>query len=221
MSNDHAESWEQRRTRIRLSWMRPLIWLDWSMGRVAFVLRHSGTFAVLEYLGRLTIVVAVILYFIEADDRRQQRQLQAWQIVEATAGRGRNEALVGALEVLVRSGISLSGIELYDADLSGSNLEGADFLNTGLDGANLRNANLRRARFDHADIVVGRVDVSGADLKGAYVHMSNVGGFVGLTQEQLDSLCIVTPEGRARPEGINNLLIPAANPSYCRFEGPR
>ena len=51
----------------------------------------------IEYAGSLSILVAVVFWFTEADRRTHQRHYQAWQVINTAKGKGGNGGRMVAL----------------------------------------------------------------------------------------------------------------------------
>jgi hypothetical protein len=167
-------------------------WTSYYLGRWAFL-------EVLEYLGTLSVLVAVVSYFAASGDRQKQKHYQAWQVVNTAQGKGGSGGRIEALQELNHdhvplvgldvSGAFLMGIKLPDANLTRSVMESADLRHANLSNsemsfadlssANLRQATLRRmnlqyATFDDADLT--RADLSGSDLTGASLSNTDLTG---------------------------------------------
>jgi uncharacterized protein YjbI with pentapeptide repeats len=145
---------------------------------------------VLEYVGTLSILIAVISYFAEGEMRTKQKHYQAWQVINTAQGKGGSGGRIEALEDLNMDGVPLVGLDVSDAFLQRVNLDGANldranfssadvregsFVAAMLESANLtsgnfrnssfRNADLRNATLEDADLHA--VNFSDADLAGA------------------------------------------------------
>jgi uncharacterized protein YjbI with pentapeptide repeats len=152
---------------------------------VAYFLSNWKFLEVLEYLGSLSVLVAVLFYFSESGDRTMQRHFQAWQVVNTAQGKGGSGGRIEALQELNLDGVSLVGVDVSDAFLQGIRLEKANLLRSNLSAADLRNcalrfadlteSNLRSANLREGDLreVILRgadlrdSDLTGADLTGA------------------------------------------------------
>lgn len=139
------------------------------MAWIAFWASQLAIFRVLEYAGKLTVLVAVVVWMSEIPERHRAKVRTAWSVVNSKGG-GRLEALdfLAQEKVDLRS---LNGEYGYfgGIHLSGKDLTWADLSNANFDDANLRGANLQGAKLDGATF-------RGADLRGAnlsYVSMSS------------------------------------------------
>lgn len=96
--------------------------LAWVFQWMAYFLRRWTLLGVLEYLGSLSVQVAVIFYYTESGDHRKQQRYQAWQVINTAEDKkgsgGRIEALTG------RNGYHLTAADLSDAALRNANLSG-------------------------------------------------------------------------------------------------
>ncbi len=189
-------AWNERKRSAKYTWMVPFTALEWTWEWIAFALGNWTFLEVLEYLGRFSVLVAVILYFSEAGDRVKQRHYQAWQVINTAQGKGGSGGRIEALQELNADKVPLvgvdasfaflQGLQLRDANLLRSNLSAADlrksdFTRCNFTLANLSSANLRGATLDHASF-------SQADLRSADLVGSNVAGadFTGAVLEDAD-----------------------------------
>ncbi|MBW0000242.1 MAG: pentapeptide repeat-containing protein [Verrucomicrobia bacterium] len=174
------EPWARHRTRARHGWLVPLYGFEWGWTWVAYWLSGWAFLEVLEYLGTLSILIAVISYFAESGDRVKQKHYQAWQVINSAQSKGGSGGRIEALEELAAdkvplvgvdvSGAFLMGIDLGHANLLRANLSAADMRNcklvrTGLQYATLASTNLRGGDLQRADL--READLEDADLNGA------------------------------------------------------
>jgi hypothetical protein len=166
----------------------PFLWGDWACQWIAYWAGSLAIFRVLEYAGKLTVLIALIVWITEIPERRQAGIRTAWSVVNAKGG-GRKEALEfltgqrADLRGLYGAGGFFGGIvlkdrdlrwaELTDANFDGANLEGANFEGSHLSGAsfknaNLTNANFRNSRLSSADPTTDfeNSKIDGADFRG-------------------------------------------------------
>lgn len=130
----------------------------------------------------IAILSAIILYWKEAPNRKDQRHYEAWQVVEQAEGKetsySRYKALQDlnnddvSLERLDASGADLSRIILPGAKLQGANLQRSDLSMAILGEANLIGANLIGANLKAANLQNARLDV--AHLTGANLSYANL-----------------------------------------------
>jgi uncharacterized protein YjbI with pentapeptide repeats len=144
--------------RARYTWMRPFFALEWIWDWLSYLLANWSFLEVLEYLGTLSILLGVILYFAESGDRQEQRHYQAWQVINTAQGKGGSGGRREALQELVADGVDLVGVDVSDAFLMGVRLTRAN-----LARASLRGADLRMAVFDQADLKYA--DLSSANIR--------------------------------------------------------
>ncbi|MBV8780804.1 MAG: pentapeptide repeat-containing protein [Phycisphaerae bacterium] len=135
----------------------PFLYLDWLAQWATYGLSHVSFFELLEYCGSLSILVAVVFYFLEAPQRTKMKHYQAWQVINSAEGKGGNGGRIEALHELNEDGVSLLGVDVSDAFLQGVDLHGADLTRALLSGADMRSANL-----------------SGASLRSAKLHYTNL-----------------------------------------------
>jgi uncharacterized protein YjbI with pentapeptide repeats len=168
----------------------PFIAIEWVWAWLAYWLSGWAFLEVLEYLGTLSVLLAVVSYFSESKDRIKQKHYQAWQVINSAQGKGGSGGRIDALEELHADGVPLVGVDvsgafLQDIDLSRANLLRANFRAADVRGgnfngahmqygdlasanfrdANLRNADLRNATLQDADLT--GANLSEADLEGA------------------------------------------------------
>jgi Pentapeptide repeats (8 copies) len=117
----------------------------------------------LEALGVLAVVAAVIGLWSDFRARDEDRVHRAWQLVADRTG------IRTALEFLHSRGEDLSGLKLNSAYLGGAELSGAELEGIDLGRARLSGADLRKADLEGADL-------EGADLRGADLREANLAG---------------------------------------------
>jgi Pentapeptide repeats (8 copies) len=188
--HERPVSWREQRLRAGGGWLVPFICVEWVFDWVAYFLSQWKLLEVLEYLGSLSILVAVIFYFSESGDRTKQKHYQAWQVINTAQGKGGSGGRLEALQELNADRVPLVGVDVAGAYLQGIHLEksslvranfsavdgrngdfhGADFSDANLRGANFREANFAKAnlrRVDLRDADLVHADLSGASLAGA------------------------------------------------------
>jgi Pentapeptide repeats (8 copies) len=184
--------WEtQNKARRYPLWVRPFVWAEWCMEWAAYCLSEFALFTVLEYLGKLSIVVAVIFYFLEAPTRRKQAQYDAWRVITSNEAKPGNGGRIQALQDLNDSGIDLSGVDLQKAFLGGVKLSTATLREARLSGTNLREGDLSGADLRDADLTGATLigaDLSDADLTGAKLANAQLTGarLIGTKLERAD-----------------------------------
>lgn len=154
---------------------RLLAWLkrsDHRLYRWSEGLARSGFFEALNYLGRLTVLVGVVFYVAECDDRREARLLSAWIMVNAAEGKGSSGGRVEALQVLNSQGVSLARVNLKGAWLRGIQLPGADLQQAELSDAVVESSNLAQARLNYS--VLHCADLGHSDLRNAQFHNAHL-----------------------------------------------
>jgi hypothetical protein len=193
-ARERPASWSSLTDRLKRRWLIPFIAFEWVWDWVAFFLSRWSFLEVLEYLGRFSVLVAVIFYFSESGDRIKQRHYQAWQVINTAQGKGGSGGRIEALQELNADGVPLVGVDvssaflqglkleranllranLSTADLRHSDLQAADFTNANLHSANFREGNLERASFQSADMT--DVDLWGSHLAGAKLDDADLSG---------------------------------------------
>jgi Pentapeptide repeats (8 copies) len=155
------------------------------------------------------LLMSLVTYCSDYIDRVEERRVQAWQLLLATApgNSGKREALeylnkdVTLLWIIpLKPRTELTGIKL--GAYSGKDQSGAWVGGVYLRGVQLPSANLRSAQLNGADLTganLSDTDLGGADLQGAILEDAHLKGSVlsgadltgahGLTQRQLDDAC--------------------------------
>jgi uncharacterized protein YjbI with pentapeptide repeats len=191
---ERPSSWEGLTSRVKRRWLIPFIAFEWVWDWAAYLLSHWSFLEVLDYLGRFSILVAVIFYFSESGNRIKQRHYQAWQVINTAQGKGGSGGRIEALQELNADKVPLVGVDASSAFLQGLKLEGADllradfsaadlrrsdlqsanFTNANLHSANFREGNLEKASFQSADLT--DTDLTGSNLAGAKLDDADISG---------------------------------------------
>jgi uncharacterized protein YjbI with pentapeptide repeats len=108
----------------------------------------------LQQAESIAILLAVVLYFKEAQERRDKNHYESYQVIDqaAAAGVPTSYARKKALENLNKGKVSLSSLDAPGADLAKIQLPDVDLSYADLRGADLRRSNLHNARFHHSDL---------------------------------------------------------------------
>jgi hypothetical protein len=183
-------TWAERKRTVP-AWAIPFFALEWIWEWLAFLLSRWTFVVVLEYLGSLSILVAVFFYFHDADNRVKQRHYQAWQVINTAQGKGGSGGRIDALQELNEDGVPLVGVDVSGAFLQGLHLSNArllrsdfsaadvrnsDFRQSDLQDCNLHSANFRQAKFAQASLVGTRMD--DADMQGADFSDADLSGAI-------------------------------------------
>jgi BTB/POZ domain-containing protein KCTD9 len=136
---------------------------------------------VFENAESIAIVSAVILYFKEAPDRKEQKHYEAAQVIDnaAAANVPTSYARFKALQDLNEDGVSLRGLDVPGADLEKINLPDADLSRADLSRTDLSDAILFGADLSDAKLFgakLSRADLSGAILSNAILSNANFSG---------------------------------------------
>jgi uncharacterized protein YjbI with pentapeptide repeats len=132
--------------------LRPFLALEWTWDWLSYLLGNWSFLEVLEYLGTLSILLGVILYFAESGDREKQKHYQAWQVINTAQGKGGSGGRKEALQELVADRVDLVGVDVSDAFLMGVQLTRANLARASLRGADLRMAVFDQANLEYADL---------------------------------------------------------------------
>jgi uncharacterized protein YjbI with pentapeptide repeats len=166
--------WREFSAGVR-SYIVPLLFIEWCFGWTAHLLSKWAFLEVLEYAGRLSVLIAVVFYFLGGPDRLKQKHYQAWQVINTAQGKSGSGGRIDALQDLNADRISLVGVDLSHAALPGIQLDSADLLRATFDMTDLRNASLRKANLWLADFTSANLE--NADLTGANLRAATLGPF--------------------------------------------
>lgn len=172
--------WPQYKLRSPRGLWLPFFSLEWIWESLAYGLSNWAFLEVLDYVGKFSLLFAVIYYVYEAPDRTKQKHYQAWQVINTAQGKGGSGGRIEALQELNRDRVPLVGVNATGAFLMGINLEKAHLLRADLSKADLRggkldNANLEFANFSGANLRAASlrgVNLENADLSDADLEQS-------------------------------------------------
>jgi hypothetical protein len=222
------QTWGERSERVGHRWALPFHVLEWLFDWTAYGLSRWAFLEVLEYLGSLSVLVAVIFYFAESGDRRKQKHYQAWQVINTAQGKGGSGGRIEALQELNEDhqplvgldapGAFLQGVQLPGANLLRCNLAAADLRDSHLNAVDLEYADLHSANFRSADLHQARLEnasledadlvganLAGADFAGANLENADLRNTVltGIAWSQIKSIRGANVYGlRSPPEGF-------------------
>ena len=186
------ERWPRQRERAKYAWLVPFFALEWVWSWLAYWLSGWAFLEVLEYLGTLSLLLAVVSYFLESGDRIKQKHYQAWQVINSAQSKGGSGGRIDALEELLADKVPLVGvdvseaflqeIDLGEADLLRANFHAADvrggkFIGAQMQYADLTSANFRDAALNKADLrnaTLQDADFTGANLSDADLKGANL-----------------------------------------------
>jgi hypothetical protein len=185
IERERPEPWLLRKKKVKRTWTKPLWAFNWFWEWITYLLSNWSFLDALDYLSRLSVLVAVTFYFSEAGDRLKQKHYQAWLVIDAAQGKGGNGGRIDALQELNGdnipligvdvSGAFLRGIQLRHARLPRSNFSAADvrdaaLVSSDLSDSDLHYANFRRSSLKNANLErsnLDNADFFGADLSNA------------------------------------------------------
>ncbi len=163
-------------------WLHLLGAISWSLQHIGHWLENTGLMRALKAITPIItvtgITIALILFYLTLEDRKQSEIARAWQIIAASPGtEGGNIGQKEAVEFLNAKGIALSQINLSRAllrhvNLANANLTRANFEKAILEYANLRGANLWRARLMRAFLT--GANLQDARLEGAFLMLAQL-----------------------------------------------
>jgi hypothetical protein len=182
-------AWRARNGSKRWYWRAPLA-AEWGLERFVYCLRSLALFDLLELAGRVTVLVAVIFWFLEAGDRAKERHYRAWDLINAARGSTGDGGRRDALQDLKNDHVSLAAaplekawlprVDLKGAHLAFANLQGASLVFANLQDAYLRGANLQGASLTFANLQgawlgwANMKDADAANLQGADLRAANL-----------------------------------------------
>jgi hypothetical protein len=148
--------------------------MEWSV----YWIKQWAFVEFLEYAGRFSVVVAVVFYIAGRGDRAKAKHYEAWQVINAAAGRPGTGGRIDALQDLSHDGISLAGVDLSGGarlphlHVPGADLNQAILFRAVMDSSDLRGCKLQGANLSLADL--RWADLRDADLTGAVLDSANL-----------------------------------------------
>lgn len=157
-------------------WRPPFKVFQWGCEWASYWLSRVALLEVLEYVGKLGILFAVIVYIYPGCDERKQaaedskksKHYVAWETLNSAVGKPGNAGRADALMDLNNDGVSLEGLDisagsfasnlvLTNADLKYSNLSSSkiwdsDFSHSDMSFGILTNADCFRVKFANTDL---------------------------------------------------------------------
>ncbi len=106
---ERPPSWKAWRA-AHTSYWRYLLAVEWCLEWIAYWLGRWAFIEVLEYAGKFTVLVVVILWVLAGDDRRKERHYRAWALIAAAAGNTGDLGRKAALKDLNNDGVNRAGI---------------------------------------------------------------------------------------------------------------
>lgn len=158
-------NWQMHLEAAPARWALPFHALEWVLQWTAYYLSRWALLEVLEYLGSLSVLIAVIFYFAESGDRLKQKHYQAWQVINTAQGKGGSGGRIEALQELNQDGVALVGVDVSGAFLQGLRLLKAGLARSNFEAGDLRDAVLRSSDFHYANL--HSANLRHADLAGA------------------------------------------------------
>src|SRR5271155_2709241 len=171
-------SWAEHKAAVGVhSSLLPFHAIEWTLAWTAYYLSRWAFLEVLEYLGILSVLIAVIFYFSESGDRQKQKHYQAWQVINTAQGKGGSGGRIEALHELNADGVALVGVDLKNAFLQGVKLPKADLHRSNFEEADLRDSELAESNLEFTDLMSANLrksDLHGADLTWAVLQNSDL-----------------------------------------------
>ncbi len=176
---ERPEPWLERKARARARWALPFHRIDWFCEWFTWALSHWVFLEALEYLGTLSVLVAVIFYFAESGDRAKQKHYQAWQVINTAQGKGGSGGRIEALQELNQDRVPLTGVDAENAFLMGVRLDRATMMRCNLESADLRHGSFRHADLSNSDLKSANFresDFEGANLRNSVLDDADLTG---------------------------------------------
>jgi uncharacterized protein YjbI with pentapeptide repeats len=189
----------------------------------------------LEYCSTLSLLVAVIFYYLEAPRRAQLRHYQAWQVINTAQGKGGSGGRIDALMQLNEDHVALVGVDVSGAFLQGLRLDGADLSRANLSAADMRDSHLADAVLQQADLrstnlrgsdlhgaVLTDADLTGADLTAADLSNVDLTGVAldGADLTNADLAGITNWKSDNAPKGVNITNVRNAPVGFMAWASP-
>ncbi|HLO50015.1 MAG TPA: pentapeptide repeat-containing protein [Kamptonema sp.] len=167
--------------------IKPVSLADKKVGDFIAWFQSISIFKLTTVFSQVTLLIAMISFFLDAPRRQQQAIDAARRVVESASNQSHSKARLNSLKTLNKYCVSLTGVNAANADLEGVQLnkcyvhrefsemfaqwppqlfkyQGFDF-----SYANLQNVNLNQANLEGADL-------RGVNLQGAYLIETNLKG---------------------------------------------
>lgn len=138
--------------------------LEQSIEWIAQGLNRMDIFQIIQQLGNLSIIIAVITFLVEIPQRQEKAVNEAWNVINSSNNNPDSFARINALQTLTKNKVLLDGISIPSA-----NLRGVKLINASLKRANFSKSNLQNADFTNADLSganLSDTDLSDAKLTG-------------------------------------------------------
>jgi uncharacterized protein YjbI with pentapeptide repeats len=200
-SGEKPVTWAQWKAR-HPRWTR-LTGIEWALEWLVYRCRSLAIFEVLEFAGRASVLVALMVWFLEAGDREKQKHYRAWELINSAQGSTGDGGRRNALQDLNEDGeplvaaplakaylaeVKLPNARLNQADLSETNLAEADLSRADLSWVNLSGARLDEANLSGATLFranLSKARLAGADLSRAALSLAWLAG-ADLDEANLD-----------------------------------
>jgi uncharacterized protein YjbI with pentapeptide repeats len=197
------KAWPEFVGNERRKWLRASLRFEWICEHLAYRLSRWAFIELLEYGGKLAVLVTIGLYLFKSDQRKQTaqdqkraKQFQAWQTLNSSYGKSGNAGRNIALEELARDRVSMVSIDLSNAIMNHISLPFADFRRGNLQGASLNYSTINNACFK--DATVHGAEFSHAQLTNSSFIEAKMNG-VNFVFSKLDRINFVSADAqRAR-----------------------
>jgi hypothetical protein len=166
------EAWSEVCRTTSRKWKIPFLATEHIFDWAVYLLSNWSFLEALEYLGSLSVLIAVVFYFSESDARVKQRHYQAWQVINTAQGKGGSGGRIEALQELHADKVPLTGVDVAGAFLQGIRLDGATLIRANFHNADVRNSSFAAANFADSDL--SGANFRGGNLKGATLQGANL-----------------------------------------------
>ena len=173
-------------------WRLAFIGFEWCCEWISYWLSRWAFLEVLEYLGKLSLLVALVVWVYPgcqerkqaaenskqaAADARKSRHYVAWQTINSALGKPGNAGRVDALQDLNQDGIQLDGISLSGnvvlvgpLNLTNASMTHADFSDGTYEKVNFSRANLYSSKW--SNVLCDGCNFQGASFWAATISHS-------------------------------------------------
>ena len=169
----------------------PFLWTEWYLSFISYSLNKLAIIKLLEIAGKATVLVAIILWFYEAPQRKMKGIRDAWIVINSASGQRGDGGRIDSIEFLAKEGVCLDGISVPMASLDhlqapNCSIRGANFKGSILTASNFQSANLYEAKFNECilwdvnfkDVYIPFADFTNADLIRADFNHADLGAGV-------------------------------------------
>jgi len=155
-------SWKEFKIKNKNSFFFLFKTIEWILEWLSIYLKRWAFLDILDRLGRLSILVAIITWFIQLPVQKEKEHQNiisnAWTVLNTAQGKFGSGGREKAINDLIKEGVSLYGVNLSNGyykllKLSGQNMERSNFENSYILDPKIIDCGFIDANFDNAEIV--------------------------------------------------------------------